>query len=68
MDILISSLFLEKFIIYSSALLFCIVVIYFYLRKQKKQSRKFEAKIQNAIAKTMEERIPSASREHYHAV
>ncbi len=48
MDILISNLFLEKFIIYSSALLFCIVVIYFYLKKQKKQSRKFEAKIQRA--------------------
>jgi thioredoxin reductase/NAD-dependent dihydropyrimidine dehydrogenase PreA subunit len=48
MDFLISNLFLEKFIIYSSALLFCFVVIFFYIRKQTKLSRKFEAKIQKA--------------------
>lgn len=48
MDFLISDLFLEKFIIYFSALLFCFVVIFIYIRKQTKQSRKFEAKIQKA--------------------
>jgi thioredoxin reductase (NADPH) len=48
MDILINSLFFEKFIIYASALLFCFIVIYFYLRKQKKQSQIFEAKIKKA--------------------
>ncbi len=48
MDFLISDLFIEKFIIYFSALLFCFVVIFIYIRKQTKQSRKFEAKIQKA--------------------
>lgn len=39
----------EQVIIYGVVFLFCFIVIYFYLRKQKKDSRKVEAKIEQAI-------------------
>lgn len=48
MDILISALWIEKLVIYSTVLLFCAIVIFLYLRKQKRQTRKYEAKIQKA--------------------
>ena len=39
---------LEEILIYGSAILLCLIVIYIYLRKQKRESKKVEAKIAQA--------------------
>lgn len=39
---------LEKVIIYSLVILFCLVIVFIYLRKQKRDSKKVEAKIRTA--------------------
>jgi thioredoxin reductase/Pyruvate/2-oxoacid:ferredoxin oxidoreductase delta subunit len=57
MDILISSILLEEIIIYASILFFCVLVIYFYIRKQQRQSRKFEAKIKKAKEEGLHEPV-----------
>ncbi|HEX5624842.1 MAG TPA: 4Fe-4S dicluster domain-containing protein, partial [Saprospiraceae bacterium] len=48
MDLLMSGLFMEQLLIYSVVLGFCLIVIYFYLRSQKKQTKVFQAKIEKA--------------------
>ncbi|MGB5024500.1 MAG: NAD(P)-binding domain-containing protein [Saprospiraceae bacterium] len=45
MDLLISELILEELIIYGSVAVVCFTIIFFYIRKQQKQSKHFEAKI-----------------------
>lgn len=39
---------IEEILIYGSAILLCLIVIYIYLRKQKRESKKVEAKIAQA--------------------
>lgn len=41
-------LFLEKVIVYATVLLFCMIVVFIYLRKQKKESKVVEQKIAQA--------------------
>jgi len=41
-------LFLEKVIVYAAVLLFCLIVVFIYLRKQKKESKVVEQKIAQA--------------------
>ncbi|KAF0128566.1 MAG: fad-dependent pyridine nucleotide-disulfide oxidoreductase [Bacteroidetes bacterium] len=41
-------LFLEKVIVYATVLLFCLIVVFIYLRKQKKESKVVEQKIAQA--------------------
>ncbi len=48
MDLLISSILFEEFIIYGLALFLCVLVIALYIRKQKKISRHYEVKIEKA--------------------
>ena len=48
MDLLISSILFEEFIIYGLALFLCVFVIALYIRKQKKISRHYEVKIEKA--------------------
>lgn len=45
MDILIMEILVEQIAIYSLAILFCLLVVFIYLRKQKKDSKKVEEKI-----------------------
>ena len=46
MDLLImDETLLEEIIIYSSVILFCLVIVFVYLRKQKRESKKVEEKI-----------------------
>jgi thioredoxin reductase (NADPH) len=45
MDLLIMELLFEKTVIYSLAILLCLLVVWLYLRKQKRESRKVEEKI-----------------------
>jgi thioredoxin reductase/Pyruvate/2-oxoacid:ferredoxin oxidoreductase delta subunit len=48
MDILIMEILIEQIAIYSLAILFCLLVVFIYLRKQKKDSKKVEEKIMKA--------------------
>jgi thioredoxin reductase/Pyruvate/2-oxoacid:ferredoxin oxidoreductase delta subunit len=49
MDLLImSELLLEKVVIYSVVILFCLVIVFIYLRKQSRESKQVEAKILKA--------------------
>ena len=43
-----AEILLEKVVIYSLAALLCLVVVFIYLRKQKRDSKKVEAKIAKA--------------------
>ena len=51
------SLLLEKIIIYSSVILFCLLVVIIYLRRQIKRSRKTEEKIRQAKAEGLYEPV-----------
>jgi len=48
MDILNMELMIENIVIYTLAILFCLLVVWLYLRKQKRDSRKVEDKILKA--------------------
>lgn len=43
-----NEILLEKVIIYSVVILFCLIIVFIYLRKQKRDSKKVEAKIATA--------------------
>jgi thioredoxin reductase (NADPH) len=46
MDLLImNELLLEKVVIYSAVILFCLIIVFIYLRKQSRESKQVEAKI-----------------------
>jgi thioredoxin reductase/Pyruvate/2-oxoacid:ferredoxin oxidoreductase delta subunit len=48
MDLLSMELFIEKIAVYSLAILFCLVIVIIYLRKQKRESKRVEEKIATA--------------------
>jgi thioredoxin reductase len=48
MDILNMEIWIENILIYGLAFILCLVVVYIYLRKQKRESRVVEAKIEQA--------------------
>lgn len=49
--------FIEQLIIYSAVILFCLIIVVIYLRKQKKESKQVEAKIATAKAEGLYEPV-----------
>ncbi len=48
MDILTMEMLIEKIVTYSLVILFCLVIVFIYLRKQKRESKQVEKKIAQA--------------------
>jgi len=49
MDLLIMELLLEQILIYGLVIIFCLVIVFIYLRKQTRESKVVEEKIEKAI-------------------